>query len=84
MITKIARRTVKDAVLWGGTRTYQSHSNGSTARDPSVGSARTVGREEFVKNQLAKKFEEHQVLMDPIPLVQDLQAAWLLLFYCDI
>ena len=35
-----------------------------------------IGQEEYIKN-LAKKSDEHQVLIDRIPLVQDLQAPWL-------
>ena len=51
-----------------------------TARDRVLGVP--IGREEYIKNHLAKKSDEHQVLVDRIPLVQDLQAEWLLLFYC--
>ena len=57
-----------------------------TATDPQQGIRGLgvpIGREEFVKNQLAKKIEEHQMLRDRRPLVQDLQATWLLLFHCD-
>ena len=41
-----------------------------------------TGREEYVKKHLAKKSDERQLLLDRVPLVQDLQTAWLLLFYC--
>ena len=32
----------------------------------------SIGREEYVKDHLTKKTEEHQVVIDRIPLVQDL------------
>ena len=64
VMTETARRTVKDAVLWRGDQNLPVGQQG-------------IGQEEYVKNHLDKKSDEHQV-----PLVQDLQAAWLLLFYC--
>ena len=36
----------------------------------------------FVKAQLEKKAAEHSVLLQRIPLVENLQAAWLLLSFC--
>ena len=36
-----------------------------------------VGHVEFVKAQLEKKAAEHSVLLQRIPLVENLQAAWL-------
>ena len=60
-----------------GTRICQLDNKGSECWEcPSV------RRSTSSKNHLAKKSDEHQVLMDRIPLVQDLQAVWLLLFYC--
>ena len=41
-----------------------------------------VGQVEFVKAQLEKKTVEHSVLLQRIPLVENLQAAWLLLSFC--
>ena len=76
VMTKIARRTVKDAVLWRGDQNLPVGQQGIRVLGVPI------GQEECVKNHLAKKSDEHQVLIDRIPLVQDLQAAWLLLFYC--
>ena len=75
-MTKIARRTVKDAVLWRGDQNLPVGQQGIRVLGVPI------GQEEYIKNHLAKKSDEHQVLMDRIPLVQDLQAAWLLLFCC--
>ena len=41
-----------------------------------------VGQVEFVKAQLEKKSAEHSVLFQRIPLVENLQAASLLLSFC--
>ena len=42
-----------------------------------------VGQPEFVRAELAKLLVKHQVLMDRIPAVNDLQSAWLLLTFCN-
>ena len=34
-----------------------------------------IGREDYVTDHLAKKTEEHQIVIDRIPLVQDMQSA---------
>ena len=57
-----ARRIVKDARV---------EIPSQTARVRVLGVS--IGREDH----LAKKTEEHQVVIDRIPLVQDLQSAWL-------
>ena len=75
-MTKIARRTVKDAVLLRGDQNLPVGQQGIRVLGVPI------GQEECIKNHLAKKSNEHQVLIDRIPLVQDLQAAWLLLFSC--
>ena len=71
-----ARRTVKDAIVWRGGQKLLVRQKGVRALGVPI------GREDYVKNQLAKKNEEHQVLINRILLVQDLQSAWLLLFHC--
>ena len=40
------------------------------------------GSDAYVQQRLALKREEHERLLQRIPFVQDLQAAWLLLHYC--
>ena len=71
-----ARRTVKDAIVWKGGQKLLVRQK--VVRALGV----PIGREDYVKNQLAQKNEEHQVLINRILLVQDLQSAWLLLFHC--
>ena len=41
-----------------------------------------IGNPAFVRSELRKKSVLHSVLLDRIPVVQDLQSAWLLLLYC--
>ena len=38
--------------------------------------------EEYVQAELRATTEKHSILLDRIPLVQDLQSAWLLLLFC--
>ena len=41
-----------------------------------------LGHPEYVQNQLQRVSASHKQLLERIPSVQDLQAAWLLLLYC--
>ena len=41
-----------------------------------------VGQLEFVQAQLAKKGAEHEALLEVIPLVPNVQVAWLLILFC--
>ena len=41
-----------------------------------------MGQPEFVKAQLAKKGSEHEVLLEMIPRVPNVQVAWLLTLFC--
>ena len=41
-----------------------------------------VGHPAFVKAELQKKLQEQNKLLEAIPLVSDVQSAWLLLLYC--
>ena len=41
-----------------------------------------VGHPEHVVRELAQKAKEHSLLYERIPLVEDVQAAWLLLTFC--
>ena len=41
-----------------------------------------VGHEEFVQAELRATTVKHQTLVERVPLVEDLQSAWLLLLFC--
>ena len=41
-----------------------------------------IGNEEHVQAELPATTEKHSTLLNRIPLVQDLQSAWLLLLFC--
>ena len=41
-----------------------------------------IGHNDFVRRLLAKTLEKHQVLLDAIPIVPDVQSAWFFLFHC--
>ena len=41
-----------------------------------------IGHEEYLHAELRATTEKHSILLDRIPLVQDLQSAWLLLLFC--
>ena len=41
-----------------------------------------VGHPEYIVRELAQKIEEQSLLFGRIPLVEDVQAAWLLLTFC--
>ena len=41
-----------------------------------------VGHPEFVRAHLERIGQDHQILLDRIPLLQDVQAAWLLFLHC--
>ena len=41
-----------------------------------------LGHEAYVQFQLRQKQQDHALLLERIPLVPDLQAAWLLLLFC--
>ena len=41
-----------------------------------------IGHEEFVQAELRATTEKHKTLVERVPLVQDLQSAWLLLLFC--
>ena len=41
-----------------------------------------LGHPDFIKRFLQRKIDEHKVLLDRIPIIPDVQAAWLILSYC--
>ena len=42
----------------------------------------TFGHPDFIKRFLQRKIDEHRVLLERIPIIPDVQAAWLILSYC--
>ena len=55
-------------------------------RDPAQQGVRVlgipIGHVEFVQAELRATTVKHQTLVERIPLVQDLQSAWLILLFC--
>ena len=41
-----------------------------------------LGHEDFVEAHLRARLQDHQLLLDRIPEVPDLQSAWVLLLHC--
>ena len=62
--------------LWRGDHTLPVSSQGVKI----LGSP--VGHPGYVSAQLQEKSDSHSVLLDRIPAMEDLQAAWLLLLFC--
>ena len=65
-----------DTAVWVGDWTLPPTQQGLTVLGTPVGS------DAYVQHRLALKRDEHDRLLQRIPAVQDLQAAWLLLHYC--
>ena len=62
--------------VWVGNPNLPATSQGMTVLGAPIGSAA------FVQHQLQQANQQHQHLLDRIPHLEDLQASWLLLFYC--
>ena len=75
-LTMAAQTIDPNAVVWRGDTQLAPHQQGIIV----LGSP--VGQEAFITAQLSAKREEHQVLLDRIPCVSDVQTAWLLLLFC--
>ena len=41
-----------------------------------------LGHRDFVRNHLERTSVDHQLLLDRIPMLEDLQSSWLLLVHC--
>ena len=76
MLTRAARALNPDAVFWRGDHRLPVVQQGVVV----LGSP--VGHDEFIKAKLMSKVTEHQTLLERIPLVRDVQSAWLLLLFC--
>ena len=75
-LTAAARLVKKDARVWTGDQGIPTNEQGIRV----LGSP--VGHPQFVQSFLRRKTAEHSVLLKRIPIVPDLQSAWLLLLYC--
>ena len=75
-LTEAARDFNPQAVVWRGDPGLPPCQQGLTVLGAPV------GNEAFICNKLREKGREHERLLRMIPHVQDVQAAWLLLFFC--
>ena len=41
-----------------------------------------MGHPEYVRAHLERTGQEHQILLDRVPLIQDAQCAWMMLLHC--
>ena len=76
VLEEAARRVDPSAVVWRGNPDLPNDRQGVVVLGTPVGHA------EFVSRVLEEKTQEHSVLLERIPAVQDLQSAWTLLLYC--
>ena len=76
VLEEAARRVDPSAVVWRGNPDLPNDRQGVVVLGTPVGHA------EFVTRVLEEKTQEHSVLLERIPAVQDLQSAWTLLLYC--
>ena len=75
-LTAAARELDPSAVVWKGDPSLPPSEQG--VKIPGI----PLGHPEYVQNQLQRVSASHRQLLERIPSVQDLQAAWLLLLCC--
>ena len=75
-LQQLASWVDEDAVVWRGNPQLQ------TSRQGIKILGTPIGHEDFVRTQLTARRTDHDVLLDRIPAIPDLQAAWSLLSYC--
>ena len=75
-LTAAARMEKPEAVVWRGDPML------SLADQGLIVLGAPVGQPEFVQARLVEKSGQHQKLLQMIPHLQDVQAAWLLILYC--
>ena len=75
-LQQLASSVDEEAVVWRGNPLLQSSRQGIKILGTPI------GHEDFVRAQLTARRTDHDVLLDRIPAIPDLQAAWLLLSYC--
>ena len=76
IITAEARIRVPGAVVWRGAQELPATRQGLKVLGAPI------GHPQYVQEFLRRKSEEQQVLFQRIPLVNDPQASWLLLWMC--
>ena len=76
VLEEAARRVDPSALVWRDNPELPNNRQGVVVFGTPVGHA------EFVSRVLEEKTQEHSVLLERIPAVQDLQSAWTLLLYC--
>ena len=62
--------------MWRGSDELSLHKRGMKVLGTPLGHA------DFIRAHLEKTAVEHQVLLDRIPLVEDVQSTWLFLVHC--
>ena len=75
-LQQLASSVDENAIVWRGNPLLQTSVQGVKILGTPI------GHEAFVKAQLMARRADHDVLLERIPAVPDLQAAWLLLSYC--
>ena len=77
-LTAAARLVKEEARVWTGDQGIPTVEQGMRV----LGSP--IGHPDFVQSFLRRKAMEHSTLLERIPVVPDLQSAWLLLLYCAV
>ena len=77
-LERVAVAADPTAVVWRGSEELPSHKRGMKVLGTPLGHA------DFIRDHLEKTAAKHQVLLDRIPLVEDVQSAWLLLVHCAV
>ena len=75
-LTVAARMVKESATVWVGDHSLPSAAQGMRV----LGSP--IGHPDFVRSFLEQRSAEHSVLLQRIPVIPNLQLAWLLLLYC--
>ena len=75
-LTASARVVDPDAVVWRGDQGLPTHAQGFKVLGVPI------GHPDFVVDFLARKTNEHELLFERIPAMEDLQSAWLVLLFC--
>ena len=77
-LLEVARMADPEAKLWLGDLEDRLEERGIRVLGTPLGS------DEFVTVQLQLTVDSHPLLLDRIPVVQDLQSAWFLLLFCAV
>ena len=74
-LERVARATIPSAQVWKGLELHASARGIKVLGTP-------LGHPEFVHARLEALTEKHQVLLERIPKIADVQSAWALLLHC--